>query len=410
MPDDFDWERTSPNPDEDEFDRIKQTLPFEEVDPDQFKVGTLFANRYEILLEGKRGGMGTVYKVRDDKLKIIKALKVINPRFLHSEQALQRFRQEVSISLQLLHKNIVRVFDLDEYQGLEFFTMEWVEGKSLREILNDRKKDNNPFFLKEAYTIISMLADALNHAHKYTVHRDIKPENILLYEEEGRIRIKLTDFGIAKMLTPSKFMSTSLQMGTPYYMAPEQKLDAAHVDKRADIYAVGVVLFELLTLENTIGLEMPSEINPELPKEIDPVIKKVLATKPENRYGDIKELDQEIDKILGSRGIIEDNEGEKAKQREQEERERKAAEEAERKRREEERRKIETLLEPGLAFLKSNQFDEAIKVFRQVSEQYPHSREASTLLTRVLAEKKSFEEKKQEEERQRKEALTYSSY
>ena len=87
-------------------------------------------------------------------------------------------------------------------------------------------------------------------------------------------------------------------MGTPYYMAPEQKTDAAHVDKRADIYAVGVVLFELLTLENTIGLEMPSEINRELPKEIDQIIKRAVATKPENRYGDVREFIDALNNII----------------------------------------------------------------------------------------------------------------
>jgi serine/threonine protein kinase len=309
MPDDLDLERTFKNPEGGEFDRLNQTLPFEEINPDQFKVGALFANRYKILLEGKRGGMGTVYKVRDDKLKIIKALKVINPRFLHSKQALQRFRQEVSISLQLSHKNIVRVYDLDEYQEMEFFTMEWMEGKSLREVLTERKKENRPFVLKEALSIISQLADALSHAHRITIHRDIKPENILLSEDESGIKVKLTDFGIAKLLTPSQFMSTSLHMGSPHYMAPEQKSDSASVDKRADIYATGVVLFEMLTLNNTIGLEMPSEINKELPKEIDDIIKKALTAKPENRYGDIKELSEALNAVIRIEREVVDNEG-----------------------------------------------------------------------------------------------------
>jgi serine/threonine protein kinase len=103
------------------------------------------------------------------------------------------------------------------------------------------------------------------------------------------------------MLAPSQFLSPSGQIGTPYYMAPEQKVDPARVDKRADIYAVGVVLFELLTLENTIGLEMPSEINRDLPKEIDNILKKAIATKPEDRYQDVKELKEGLDNLI-SRG------------------------------------------------------------------------------------------------------------
>jgi serine/threonine protein kinase len=148
------------------------------ADPDLPKVGTLFAGRYEILSEGLRGGMGVVYKCKDSKLNTIKALKVIHPKLLSAEEAVQRFRQEVSISQKLQHKNIVRVYDLDEYNGIEFFTMEWVEGKSLRGLITERKKQNKLFTLGEAYKIISQISDALQHAHKYTIHRDVKPEKM----------------------------------------------------------------------------------------------------------------------------------------------------------------------------------------------------------------------------------------
>jgi len=268
------------------------------IDADIFEAGTLFADRYEILSVGMKGGMGVVYKCRDKKLDAIKALKVIHPRLLSAEEALQRFRQEVSISQKLQHKNIVRVHDIDEYNGIEFFTMEWVDGRSLRGVITERKKQNKPFTLEEAYKIVSQLADALYDAHKLTIHRDIKPENILITEGEEGVQIKLTDFGIAKMLAPSQFLSSSGQMGTPYYMAPEQKVDASRVDKRADIYAMGVMLFELLTLENTIGFELPSEINKALPKEIDGIIKKALSTKPEDRYGDVKEFSGAINNLF----------------------------------------------------------------------------------------------------------------
>ncbi|MBM4305240.1 MAG: zinc-ribbon domain-containing protein [Deltaproteobacteria bacterium] len=326
--------RTSPGPDE------------PETPPDlgeTMNKGELFARRYRILSEGKRGGMGVVYKCEDQKLNRTVALKIIHPRLISSDQAVKRFRQEVSISLELLHRNIVRVHNLDEYEGIEFFTMEWVEGKSLREILNERVKGKQPFNLEEAFAIISQLADALQYAHRHTIHRDIKPENVLTYKDEEGLCIKVTDFGIAKMLTPAQFTTASLQIGTPYYMAPEQKADAARVDKRADIYAMGVVLFELLTLENTVGLEMPSEINPDLPKEIDQIIKKAIATKPENRYGDVKELSDGLGNVVkGWRRRIEDERKKAADlNRKEEERLRREAEESERKKREEERKKKE---------------------------------------------------------------------
>ena len=303
-----------------------------ELDNDSFAVSTLFANRYEILEEGKKGGMGAVYKCKDTKLNEIVALKVIHPRLLSSSQALSRFRQEVSISRKLQHPNIVRVYNLEEWDGKEYFTMEWVEGVTLREIITKRKMENRPFSIEEAYQIISQLSDALQHAHQFTIHRDIKPENILVPDEK-ELRVKLTDFGIAKMLSPSQFTSTSMQMGTPYYMAPEQKVDAANIDKRADIYALGVVLFELLTLENTIGLEMPSEINKDLPPVIDNIIKKAVATKPNDRYADAKGLSELLKKTADSSSEQADKsrkEAEELKKRE-EERLRKEAEDRKQK-------------------------------------------------------------------------------
>jgi serine/threonine protein kinase len=325
------------------------TLIQKESEIESFKVGSLFANRYEILSEGLKGGMGAVYKCKDTKLDEIVALKVIHPRLLSSSQALSRFRQEVSISRKLQHPNIVRVYNLEEWDGKEYFTMEWVDGMTLREIITKRRKENRPFCVEEAYQIISQLSDALQHAHQFTIHRDIKPENILVPEGK-QLTVKLTDFGIAKMLSPSQFTSTSIQMGTPYYMAPEQKTDSARVDKRADIYALGVVLFELLTLENTIGFELPSEINKILPKEIDNIIKKALATKADDRYGDAKELSDALNKvadIFSEQTERHRKEAEEQKKREREKLQREAEErkqkEADQKKREEEEKKRQEL-------------------------------------------------------------------
>lgn len=313
---------------QDSFDGLSTSIQ-PEMSANGFRVGTLFADRYEILSEGHKGGMGEVYKCRDTMLNNkIKALKVIHPRLLSSHQALSRFRQEVAISQELQHENIVRVYDIEEWEGKEYFTMEWVEGISLREIITERKEENRPFSIEEAYKIISQLSNALHHAHRHTIHRDIKPENILITDGTEQ-KVKLTDFGIAKMLSPSQFTSTSMQMGTPYYMAPEQKVDAGNVDKRADIYALGVVLFELLTLENTIGLELPSELNKDLPSVIDPIIKRAVATKPDDRYGEAKELSEALKKVVDSfseQAQITRKESEKQKRREEEQRRRDAEE------------------------------------------------------------------------------------
>ncbi len=278
---------------DDPFAHIDKSYTGSEIIEDPFSPGSLFASRYEIITEGRKGGMGIVYKVKDTKLRgKITALKVIHQNLLSSEHILEMFRQEVAISLDLSHPNIVRVYGINDYNSFEFFTMEWIEGKTLREIVDEKKETGKPFTLDEAYPIISQLCDALTEAHKHTVHRDIKPENILIASDNT---LKLTDFGLAMVLDVHKDARKGI--GTAYYMSPEQKNNPDQVDKRSDIYSVGVILFELLTLENVIGLEPPSELNPSLPKEIDSITKKALATKRENRYGDAEELSDALTKI-----------------------------------------------------------------------------------------------------------------
>jgi serine/threonine protein kinase len=282
----------------------------------------------------------------------------------------------------------VRVYDLDAWDGKEFFTMEWVEGETLRVIIADRKKAERPFSLDEAYRIISQLSDALSHAHKLTIHRDIKPENILVTRDKD-LKVKLSDFGIAKMLSPSQFTSTSVQMGTPYYMAPEQKVDAANVDKRADIYALGVVLFELLTLENTIGLDLPSEINKSLPKEIDNVIKKALATKPDDRYGDVKELSDALKKVVdrtSERAERDQKEVEEQQKREEEKRlreaeERKQKEADQQKEQEEEKRLDAELLRSEDEKNNTKEREDAEKARREEQKKMEEEHKSQTVAT-----------------------------
>lgn len=362
--------------DHDSLDSV-ETLMQQELDIDSFAVGSLFASRYEILSEGHKGGMGAVYKCKDTMLNKTKALKVIHPRLVSSKQAISRFRQEVAISQELQHENIVRVYDIEEWQGNEYFTMEWVEGRTLRDVIVERKKEKRPFIVEEAYRIISQVSEALEHAHRFTVHRDIKPENILVSDEID-VKVKLSDFGIAKMLSPSQFTSTSMQMGTPYYMAPEQKVDAGNVDKRADIYALGVVLFELLTLENTIGLELPSELNKALPPVIDTIIKKAVATKPSDRYGDVHELSEALKKVV-------DGFSEQAEQSREQAEEQKRREEENRQRAEEQKRKE--------ADQKKRTEEEKARLAKEKAEQKGRDDEQRPQIEKTEAGKKAEREK-----------------
>ena len=357
-----------------------------EVEDDSFGVGSLFANRYEILSEGVKGGMGVVVKCTDTKLNKIVALKIIHPRLLTSKNGLSRFRQEVSISQELQHPKIVRVFNLEEWEGKEYFAMEWVEGMTLREIIKKRQAEKKTFSLEETQTIISQLCDALQYAHQYTIHRDIKPENILVSDDKG-LMIKLTDFGIAKMLNPSQFTSTSMQMGTPYYMAPEQKTDATSVDKRADIYALGVVLFELLTLENTIGLKLPSQINSNIPKAIDGVLVKALELKPKDRYENAKDLADTLNAIITKEAT---------------EAERKQIEEADRKREAEERLREEELKRQEAERQKAAEEAERRKEDARRQEERTRQEEERKARGKEDAERLRIEDLKKREEEQRR--------
>jgi protein-disulfide isomerase len=277
--------------------------------------GTLLANRYEVRALLGAGGMGVVYRVRDGARGKDVALKVMLPSLLAREKAAERFSHEAEIMLGLAHEGIVRVFDvgLDTARGLRFYTMELLEGMSLRAWLEAKKQAKEPVDPKEALEVARQLLEALRYAHRVTVHRDLKPENVFLVDAAlmrgtmgtsgaapGALRAKILDFGIAKLQTPSQFTSTSMALGTAYYMAPEQQLDAAKVDQRADLYSVCVILYEMLTGELPVGrFRTPSEERKALPRALDEVVLRGLETKPERRPDSADRLLAEVAAIRG---------------------------------------------------------------------------------------------------------------
>jgi serine/threonine protein kinase len=258
----------------------------------ELKKGSVFAGRYEILNDGFKGGMGMVYKVKDKTLGKISALKLILPAHLQNEKAISRFKQEVAITVELSHENIVRVYDIGEAEGMIYFTMEWIDGISMRDYISERKKHNNRLNMDEVMSLMKQICSALSYAHNFSnksiIHRDIKPENILMVDAYSKNpKLKITDFGIAKAESQVGHATTSTYMGTPIYMAPEQYSEAHLVDKRADVYSVGVILYELLTFMHPLGtFQMPSEINSSLPKKVDDIIRKALSADRTRRYED----------------------------------------------------------------------------------------------------------------------------
>ena len=244
-----------------------------------------------------RGGMGAVYKARQPLLKRVVALKVLAPEKENDAQFAERFMREAQALGRLNHPGIVAVHDFGEVQGLCYLLMEFVDGMSLRQLLRDRK-----LLPEETLAIVPPMCEALQYAHEQgVVHRDIKPENILL-EQQGRV--KIADFGIAKIMgQPAEERSLTAArevVGTPYYMAPEQVEQPAKVDHRADIYSLGVVLYEMLTGELPLGKFTPPSRKAPIDRRLDKIVLRALEKEPERRYQDANQFKTDVAAVAAS--------------------------------------------------------------------------------------------------------------
>lgn len=250
------------------------------------------------------GGMGAVYKVRQKKLDRIVALKIVRPDAADDAMFTDRFDREARVLARLSHRNIVSVYDfgdvdyIDEYGRpvgvLYYFLMEFVDGVNLRRIIQ-----NGETTPTQALSIVMQICDALQYAHdKGVIHRDIKPENILL-NSEGHL--KIADFGLAKLGgdadTDVHLTGTRQILGTVQYMAPEQMAQSKTVDHRADIYSMGVVLYEMLTGELPAGVFEPPSKRSAVDGRLDDVVMRALASDPARRYQHASEVGCDISSI-----------------------------------------------------------------------------------------------------------------
>src|SRR5438105_12098677 len=202
--------------------------------------GFILGGRYEILEALGEGGMGSVYKARDRELDRLVALKVIRPDLARNPAIIQRFKQELILARQITQRNVVRIFDLGEAAGIKFITMEYVEGQDLHSLLHEHKT----FAPKDAVEIILQVCRALEAAHgEGIIHRDLKPQNIM-QNKQGRIVVM--DFGLARNVEAAGMTQTGALVGTMDYMSPEQAL-GKDLDRRSDLFAVGLIFYELLT-------------------------------------------------------------------------------------------------------------------------------------------------------------------
>ena len=269
-------------------------------------------DRYHILEQIGEGGMATVYKAFDTRLERDVAVKVIRTGLFGEEileRILKRFEREAKALARMSHPNIVRVYDYGEYDGAPYLVMEYLQSGTLKSQLGKPKPWN------QTLKLLLPLASALAYAHKQKViHRDLRPSNILMTEQDQPL---LTDFGIAKILELEEghtITGTGMGVGTPEYMAPEQGMGKA-VDARADIYAFGVVLYELLTGRKpysadtpmavifkhiTDPLPRPQSFVPDLPDKVERLLLKAMAKKVEDRYQNMTALEKAMQGLLDS--------------------------------------------------------------------------------------------------------------
>jgi tRNA A-37 threonylcarbamoyl transferase component Bud32 len=244
-----------------------------------------------------RGGMGVVYKTRQKSLNRLVALKLLAPERVTDAKFAERFTREAQALAALNHPNIVTVHDFGQAGGFYFLLMEFVDGVNLRQAMKARR-----FTPEQALAIVPPVCEALQFAHEHgIVHRDIKPENLLL-DKDGRV--KIADFGIAKMLgsDSSGGLAESQPVGTPQYMAPEQK-DRGRTDHRADIYSLGVVLYEMLTGERPRDRIEPPSKRVQVDVRIDEIVLRALEKSPELRFATAAEFRTQVEMAVAGPSI-----------------------------------------------------------------------------------------------------------
>jgi CheY-like chemotaxis protein len=271
--------------------RSTQEIPVQQHG-DHLGTGQMFAGRYLVETVLGRGGMGTVYRAKDSDLGETVAIKVLRPELVADDDSRERFKDEIRLTRRITHRNVVRTHDFGETHGLWYITMEYVEGLTVRDLLDSR----GTLGVESALAIGTQLAESLGVAHAIgVIHRDIKPQNLLL---DAAGVLKVMDFGVARLAeSTAGHTQAGMIVGTPAYMSPEQ-LMGENVDARSDLYAVGAVLFELLAGRlpldgpTVMGLfakvlaEEPPRLRslaPEVPAPLDELVMHLLAKRPEDR-------------------------------------------------------------------------------------------------------------------------------
>ncbi len=273
-------------------------------------IDTLFDGRYRIQRKLGAGGMADVYLAEDQELGRRVAIKILNSRHGNDDQFIERFRREAKNAAALNHPNIVSIYDRGEAEDTYYIAMEFLDGRTLKELIIGRGAAPVNVAIEYARQILS----ALRFAHRHgIVHRDIKPHNVLV---DGEGRVKVTDFGIARAGTSQMTEAGSI-VGTAQYLSPEQA-KGGEVDPRSDLYSLGIVLYELLTGktpfdgETPVEIAMkhlsatpkpPSKLRPDIPPELDMVVLRALAKNPDDRYQSADEMEADLERVARGASI-----------------------------------------------------------------------------------------------------------
>jgi len=271
--------------------------------------GMVLAQRYEIVEILGQGGMGAVYKATDRELNRTVAIKVIRPDLARDQGIVDRFKQELLLAHQVTHRNVIRIYDLSEADGMKFITMEYVEGENLLTLLHEKKK----FAPEEAVEIVQQVCRALEAAHTVgVIHRDLKPQNIMR-DKTGRILVM--DFGLARTLEGDGMTQSGALVGTMEYMSPEQALGKP-LDQRSDIFALGLIFYEMLTgqmpfkADSTIAslirrtqeqVAPLSDHDASIPRSVSSIVQKCLERDLQLRYNTAAELLADLETWQGKR-------------------------------------------------------------------------------------------------------------
>lgn len=261
------------------------------------------ANRYQILSLIGQGGMADVYRAKDKILDRVVAIKVLRSKLSEDPMVLVRFQREASAASRLSHPNVVDIYDVGEYEGMHYIVMEYIRGRTLKQLIMQRGALN----FKEALDIMKQLVSAVVAAHqKNIIHRDIKPQNVLI-KDDGTI--KITDFGIAVASDSVQLTLNNAVMGSAHYLAPETA-QGKEPTEQVDIYSLGIVFYELLTGTVPFKGQTPTEIaiqhlrvsmpyvrdfNPGIPQSVENIILKATAKDPEERYAHASDMLYDIE-------------------------------------------------------------------------------------------------------------------